>query len=347
MGQQIQDKLGIPDALWEGLKRSGIDRAAVIRRASLPLNVLRDGAPVSTLQFFDLWRAIEAIADDPGIGLQIASSLESAVMPLSFVAAYHAKDYRDALQRVARFKRLCAPERVSIEEHGDKVEIVVSWAHAGNELVPKALVDATMGSLVELGRSGSGVRLVPLKLELTRPEHCKAAHEEYFGCLVRFGAAEDRLTLRREDLDRPFLHYNRELLALVVPELDRRLEQQANTGSVADQTKWVLRRRMTAGRPDLRSVATELAMSERSLQRRRTSEGVTFQELLGETRNQLALEHLSDPSLAIAEIAYMLGYEDQNSFFRAFRQWEAQTPSEWRASHADNSSSQVHGEAVR
>jgi AraC-like DNA-binding protein len=72
-------------------------------------------------------------------------------------------------------------------------------------------------------------------------------------------------------------------------------------------------------------------MSERSLQRKLTEEGVTFQSLVSTTRHQLALEYLADPAHSLIEIAYMLGYEDQNSFFRAFRQWEGRTPSDWRA----------------
>ncbi len=74
-------------------------------------------------------------------------------------------------------------------------------------------------------------------------------------------------------------------------------------------------------------------MSERSLQRRLTDEGVSFQTLVSQTRHQMALEHLADNSLTLIEIAYLLGYEDQNSFFRAFRQWENQTPSDWRDAH--------------
>jgi AraC-like DNA-binding protein len=74
-------------------------------------------------------------------------------------------------------------------------------------------------------------------------------------------------------------------------------------------------------------------MSERSLQRKLTDEGMTFQGLLSEARHEAALEHLANPSFAIIEVAYMLGYEDQNSFFRAFRQWEEQTPLAWRSKH--------------
>jgi AraC-like DNA-binding protein len=286
---------------------------------------------VSTIQFFALWRAVAEVSADPAIGLRIATGLEGAVMPPSFVAAYHARDFRDALQRVARFKRLCAPEEVLIQEHQDRCDIVVTWTHSESEAVPPALVDATMASVLELGRKGSGEPLAALSVELARARIAPTVHERYYRCRVQFGASNNRLTLHREDLDRPFVSYNAELLEALIPELDRKLDRQARAASLAEQIKWVLRRRLTAGRPDIRSIATDLAMSERSLQRRLTEEGLTFQALLSETRHQLALEYLSDRSLALVEVACMLGYEDQNSFFRAFRQWENKTPSAWRA----------------
>ncbi len=166
-----------------------------------------------------------------------------------------------------------------------------------------------------------------------RPENARADYEQYFGCHVRFGAKRDCLVFHRADLDKLFVSYNAELLEILIPVLDRRLEQQCHSATLAEQIRWVLRRRLTAGRPDVRSVAGELAMSERSLQRKLTDEGLTFQTLLSETRHQLALEYLADPAFAVIDVAYMLGYEDQNSFFRAFRQWETLTPTAWRSRH--------------
>lgn len=332
MDSPLPDKLKVPATLWEGMKRAGVDRAEVVRRASLPLSVLKDDAPVTTLQFFALWRAIESVSGDPAIGLRIATSLDGAVMPLAFVAAYHARDFRDALTRVARFKRLCAPEEVSLTETNEQSDLVIHWPHAGASAAPSSLVDATMVSFVEMGRRGTGERLVPRNLELTRPAASRSALDRYFGCPIQFGATVDRISFFREDLSKLFVSYNKELLEVLAPELDRRLAHQ-ETNSVAEQTKWVLRRRLTAGRPDIRSVAAELAMSERSLQRRLTDEGVNFQVLVSETRHKLALEHLADPSFTLIEVAFMLGYEDQNSFFRAFKQWENQTPLAWRTAN--------------
>lgn len=331
MKAPVADKIRLPDAFWEGIKRAGLARADVVREARIPLAVLRDQAPLSTAQFFSLWQVLVELSHDPAIGLRIATGLEGAVMPPSFMAAYHARDFRDSLQRVARFKRLCAPEDVRIEEFEDRCEIVVEWTHADESAAPSALVDATLASLMELGRRGTATPLSALAVELARPESARADYEQYFGCRVRFGAQQDRLIFRRADLDKAFVSYNAELLDILIPELDRRLEQQTHSATLTEQIRWVLRRRLTAGRPDIRSVATELAMSERSLQRKLTDEGLTFQSLLSETRHQLALEYLADPKLAIIEVAYMLGYEDQNSFFRAFRQWEELTPAAWRA----------------
>jgi AraC-like DNA-binding protein len=300
--------------------------------------VLRDETTATTGQFFALWQAIEAASGDPAIGFRLAKGLDSTVMPLAFVAAHHARDFRDGLQRAARFKRLCAPEEVTIAENGETTAVVVGWPHAGGTAAPPALIDATMVAFLELGRHGTGAAIAPLKVELTGPERARADYEAYFGCAVRFRARVDRIVFKSSDLDRPFLTYNKDLLEVLGPELDRRLEKQSVSDSVSEQIRWVLRRRLTAGRPDIKAVASELALSERSLQRKLTDEGVTFQSLVSDTRHHLALEYLADPALALMEVAYMLGYEDQNSFFRAFRLWEHKTPSEWRMAQTPESS---------
>ena len=69
-------------------------------------------------------------------------------------------------------------------------------------------------------------------------------------------------------------------------------------------------------------------MSARTLQRRLTEEGVTFQQLMEEARRELAQHYLLHSSLELNETAYLLGYEDANSFFRAFHKWEGIPPGE-------------------
>ncbi|MFC5520039.1 AraC family transcriptional regulator [Polaromonas jejuensis] len=333
----MNDHFKIPSALWEGMQRVGLARHQVLAHAKLSLRLVQDDAPISTAQFFALWRAMVVVSGDPHIGLWIATELDGGVMPPSFLAAYHARDYRDALQRVARFKRLCAPEEIRIEEHADHASVQLHWLHAEEAELPPALVEASLASLMELGRSGTSAPLHPVFVSLTRPSEDPVVLERYFGCPVQFGAAHNGMTLRVADLAKPFVQYNSELLQILDQALQTQVDAQAHRATLSEQIRWILRRRLTAGRPDIRSIASELAMSERSLQRRLTEEGVRFQDLLSQSRHQLALEYLRDRQFSLIEVAFMLGYEDQNSFFRAFRQWEFRTPSEWRADHKADS----------
>ena len=78
-------------------------------------------------------------------------------------------------------------------------------------------------------------------------------------------------------------------------------------------------------------------MSNRTLQRRITTEGTSFRRLVRDPRYELAKHYLLDASLDLAETAYLLGYGDPNSFFRAFREWEGTTPSEWRVAQRGRS----------
>jgi AraC-like DNA-binding protein len=99
-------------------------------------------------------------------------------------------------------------------------------------------------------------------------------------------------------------------------------------------------KKLLAGeRPTLGDVARELRLSTRTLQRRLTAEHANFQQLMEDARRELAQHYLLHSSLELNETAYLLGYEDANSFFRAFHQWEGTSPGAWRAMHAHRASS--------
>jgi AraC-like DNA-binding protein len=83
-------------------------------------------------------------------------------------------------------------------------------------------------------------------------------------------------------------------------------------------------------RPGIRDLARELHLSPRTLQRRLTEEGITFQRLLDKARRELARHYLLRSTRELNETAYLLGYEDANSFFRAFHHWEGTSPRQWR-----------------
>ena len=130
-------------------------------------------------------------------------------------------------------------------------------------------------------------------------------------------------------MDGPFLTYNPDLLAAVAPQLEAELKQQLAEKDLREQVKGILKRLLAGQRPGIHDAARELRLSARLL----TQEGVTFQQLMEESRRELARHYLLHSSLELNETAYLLGYEDANSFFRAFHKWEGIPPGEWRTSH--------------
>ena len=94
--------------------------------------------------------------------------------------------------------------------------------------------------------------------------------------------------------------------------------------------KLSLRRLLAGKRPTLQNVARDLGLSTRTLQRRLAASGRTFQGIVEETRRELARHHLRQPGMELNEVAFLLGFADANSFYRAFHDWEGTSPGEWR-----------------
>ncbi|TDF91133.1 AraC family transcriptional regulator [Paenibacillus piri] len=326
------DRIKFPPGFWAGLQQSGIAPHDIARKAWLPLTIITEPAAVTAAQYFRIWQAYSDLVGDTAIGIiKLVTDFETTQYPPTVLATYHARDYRDALNRMARYKQLCPPESMRITEEGERCTIELEWMRS-EQPGPPVLVGTTLAFLLELGRRGTGQPLTARSVEFSHSMGDVKTLEAYFGCPIRIGATDNRLTLHRRDLDRPFISYNNELLEILTPVLDRSLDEQRSR-SIPEMVKWILKRSLTGGHLNIRAVARELGMSDRTLQRRLTDEGTTFKQLLTQARHEQAREYLADPKLDIKEVAFLIGYEDQNSFYRAFRLWEGDTPSNWRSEY--------------
>jgi AraC-like DNA-binding protein len=77
--------------------------------------------------------------------------------------------------------------------------------------------------------------------------------------------------------------------------------------------------------------ARRLATTPRTLQRRLSRAGTSFEALCDDVRKQAAHYYLADTTLSIAEVTYLLGYSEPTAFHRAFKRWYGTTPHAFRA----------------
>ncbi|WP_431323210.1 AraC family transcriptional regulator ligand-binding domain-containing protein [Rhizobium sp. YTU87027] len=329
MAPSRTDVCKIPEAFWRAVESQGLAASEVLRQARLPAGLHKDStAHISIAQFFDIWCAIEMLGD-PGIALRMVRDTNTATHKVAFLAAAYARDYRDGLARFARFKLLCSPDNLECEERDGLMSITIRWP-SGTAPEPALSVDATFAMLIELGRRGTGQPLVPVEVELARAGPISQDHMAYYGCPVRTNADKNRITLKSADLDRPFISYNPDLLDMLAPAIGQALRDLEGASSLTAQVKAVIKRSMSGGTPGVAAVSRQLGLSDRSLQRHIAAEGKSFRALLNEARQEMAFRLLEDPLADVQEIAVLTGYEDTNSFYRAFNTWTGSTPAKWR-----------------
>jgi AraC-like DNA-binding protein len=309
----------------------GVDPQAVLCRAGLATGLFDEPKIlVTTEELFHLWQGVRDVSRDPAIGLKLGGEDHLESYDPIVIAALCTKNFDDALQRAARYKTLTCPEEIRLERLGEEYRVQFRWLLA-KAAEPEVLVDVCFAWLLSIGRRGTGERLTPLRVELARPPAHRSLLERHFGCPVRFDAERNTLVLRAGDMQRPFETHHPELWAMVAPQLEAELSRRAAEESLADQVRAAIKKKLAGRRPALEDIAREMRMSPRTLQRRLREGAVSFQSVLEEARRELARHYLTHSPLELGETAYLLGYEDTNSFVRAFHGWEGRPPGDWRA----------------
>ena len=329
----MSSRFRLSTTLIRRLEEHGISPQAVLHQAGLPMAILNEEkALLTTEEFFALYRGIADGSRDPAIGLKLGTEDRMERYDPIAIAAVSTRSFRHAIERIARYKQLTCPEKISLVERGNESALHFIWLLA-HEHEPALLVDVCFAWILSIARRGTGRPICPKRVEFERPETHGAIYEKHFQCPVNFSATRNILVFNKADMDAAFLTYNAELLAIVAPQLEAELKQQLAERSLREQVKGTLKRLLAGERPAIEHVARELRLSKRTLQRRLTEDGITFQQLMEEARRELAQHYLLHSSLELNETAYLLGYEDANSFFRAFHEWEGKSPGQWRTLH--------------
>ncbi len=312
------------------LQELGLSPDTVLRQAALPMGLFnRDKILVSTEEFFALYRGIAESSSDPGFGLKLGTEERVERYDPIKLAALSALSFRDAVERLSRYKQLTCPEEIRIVKKGNESAVQFVWLLAHEE-EPPLLVDVCFAWIVGIGHRGTGRALNPKRVELQRPPAHRGMYESHFRCPLKFKSNQNALVFSNADMELPFVTYNSDLLAIVAPQLEAELAQQLAEKTFTEQAKGILKQLLAGQRPGIQDLARELHVSTRTLQRRLTEQGISFQRLLEEARRELAHHYLLHSSRELNETAYLLGYEDANSFFRAFHQWEGTSPGQWR-----------------
>ena len=284
---------------------------------------------LSPAQYFQLWHGIEAASGDTELPLKFAEvmTLESFDVPI--FAAICSQNLNAALYRLQEYKPLIGPMQLDVKKSKDATTAIIS-CYGYADALPKCFSLSELVFFTQLSRLATRKHIVPSKITLPVLPDNLARYEDYFGCPLNVGN-HTSITFTASDALQPFLTSNQDMLNFFDGELKQRLSAVAVYSSTKERVMTELLKLLPQGEATIERVAFRLAASKRSLQRKLSEEGVSFKQLLQTVRHELADYYLSETDMPIIEIAFLLGFQESNSFARAYNTWTGTTPTKKRS----------------
>jgi AraC-like DNA-binding protein len=291
---------------------------AVVFRAALS-----DGDRMTDADYFRLVEWIrETCPDRLDLVFAYGDAIRMDDLGALGLAIKTAPTLRDSLIRVERYFRLVTDTvRYRLEEAGAVARFRIERQtdpHPALDLRNECALAAFARNMTRFG--GPGVALE----EVTFRHACATDPQSYagrFGCPVRFEAEANAIALRRDVLETPNRLGDAGVSDFLTAHLDKQLGDMTAEPKLADTLERYLAGGLSTGAPSAAEAARALGMSERTLFRRLSEEGQTYQGVLQTAQQALAEELLRAEDCSIAEIAFLTGFSEQSTFSRAFKRW--------------------------
>lgn len=322
--------------LVEYLGRQGLEPGPLLARAQLtPAILAQRDARIAASAYLELLGEGVRLTGDPDLGLHLGEAVRPGYYGVLGYLIMSCATLADALHRQARYAALVGNLGViGLDDEPPRPGLEPQVAHSWRPLLPqqqRQMAEEALSGWATFGRWISGLDEPPSEVRFQHPAPASCAeHARIFRCPVLFGQADNALVFPKRLLSAPLGQADAQVRLMLDAYADRLLGELKLGHSVLDRARLELARQLPEEGPDLDRLARTLALSPRTLQRRLREAGLSFSQLVDETRQQLVLHYLRDPALELAEIAFLVGFGEPGSLARAFRRWTGQSPGEYR-----------------
>jgi AraC-like DNA-binding protein len=318
------------------LSEEGVALDELLKAADISASVYAD--PDARVSFESAMRFLRAAVQrtrHPAVGLAAARNHERAQFQLLQYLAASSADVGSAADDLIRFQELLTDQKpLRLESHGDDL-----FLRCGSGRAPRALAEYVVGGLaLALGNAFMDYAAVstaskdgPIKCAwFAYPEPTSGPeYREFFAGAVRFEAPANGLLISAAFINAKPRQSNTRVHEMLEQQAVALLQQVSSVKPLSDRI-----RALVAEAPvdtSLERIAARLHMSRSTVKRGLRREDTTYNAIVDQVRQSIALRHLDNPHLNLHEVAFQVGYKDVTAFHRAFRRWTGQSPAEYRA----------------
>jgi len=318
------------------LKSAGVPVEPLLRRAGLAPEVIADPeervSVQSQIRLLD--EAAIALKDD-FFGFTLSRDFDPREIGLLYYVMASSKTLGDALKRVARYSRITNEALVFGYQEGNRLVSTLRYSGVPRHS-DRHQIEFCLFAALRICRLLTGQNIVPQHFSFSH--HRSEVIPEmgrFVGAKVEFGADTDEFALNVDARELPLVHSDPYLNDLLLKYCEAALaDRRRNAGQLRTKVENAISSLLPHGRVLAQDIARTLGMSERTLARKLSDEGLNFSEILQRLRQDLAVRYLDDRKLHVSKIAWLLGFRDVSAFTHAFKRWTGRTPSQMRAAHA-------------
>ena len=272
----------------------------------------------------------------PDFGLRVGKSVTPGTYPVLGMTLLSCQNLRQVLEQVVRYESLNHNLGISHLEQG-AYESIYSWLpnelifpHNKSELCFHLVVSIFSG--IQTFSPWLINRTIPIKrisFTFAEPANSKV-YEHFFATEIKYSQNINSVVVDSKILDWPVLNGDATAFDALRSYAETLLNSKNQKQDIIYQLKSILPEALRRQTFRIDDLAKKLNMSTRTLQRKLKETGHSYQSLLDDTRRRLSELYLTDHTLSMSEIAFLVGYQEQSSFNHAFKSWNGVSPSTYR-----------------
>jgi AraC-like DNA-binding protein len=285
---------------------------------------------ISVQQFALLWRAVSAAIEDEAFGVG-ARAMRPGTFDMLCTCVIHSASLGQAIRRAVQFLNLVLDDpKAQLVTEGRTARILLQ------DTAPPRSAFAYRAYWVML--HGVICWLVGRRIPLRQVDFSAAEPTRgndfrlFFGTPVKFGQHHGQIVFDKRFLTLPIVRSERSLKNFLRRAPENILIGYFNDTGIANSLRQQLQTVSPEEWPNFDEVARQFRMPATTLRRRLKEEGQSFLALKDEVRRDMAVDLLLNTDLAVSEVSSNLGYREASAFYRAFQNWMACSPGEYRSS---------------